>query len=167
MRLFRAFRATVLLVSAVLALGHADSSARADSYGYGGAFRPRSAVCNCTRYRSGFRHHHYRRFYARRFPGWLPATAMPPAPDYYNPLLPSTLDTAYDRAMTLHFRSPAVTDTYLAEPGWPPTPPVRGVFPYRVRAWGAVYDYDGLIGQYVALARYDARRIAAAVPIAP
>ena len=69
---------------------------------------------------------------------------MAEPPDPYNPYLPGTLDTAYDRAMTLHFRSPAVTDTYLSERGWPPTPPIRGLYPYRVRAWGAVYQYDGL-----------------------
>ena len=82
---------------------------------------------------------------------------------YYDPLLPSTLDTAYDRAMVLHFRSPAVTDTYLAD-AVPPTPPVHGIFPYRVRAWDGVYNYDGLIGEYVRLAPTDAALVTAPDP---
>jgi hypothetical protein len=169
MRLFSAIRATVLLVSTAAATSHADSLANADPASSGGIVRPRFAACDCPGYRWGLRQHHYRRSYARQFQGSGPAPELEPAepPDSYNPLLPSTYDTAYDRAMTLHFRSPAVTDTYLVEPGWPPTPPVRGVFPYRVRAWGGVYQYDGLVGQYIALAQSDARRVTAAVPIPP
>jgi hypothetical protein len=61
-----------------------------------------------------------------------------------------------------------VTGIYHAERGWPPTPPINGLYPYRVRAWGAVYQYDGLIGQYVALAQPDAARVApVAVQLVP
>ena len=166
MRLFSAIRATVLLASAAAATSYAERFANADSPGYG---RAQFASCDCPGYRGGWGQHRYRWSYARNFRGWepTPAFAPPPSPDYYNPLLPSTYDTGYDRVMTLHYRSPAVTDTYLAEPGWPPTPPVRGLFPYRVRAWGGVYQYDGVVGQYIALAQSDARRVLAAVPISP
>lgn len=169
MRLFRAIRATVLLVSTAAATSYTDSLANADSTGYGGISRMRAAACDCPGYRWGLRQHHYRSVHTRQFRDWPPVAEFAPhePTSSYNPLLPSTYDTAYDRAMTLHFRSPAVTDTYLAEPGWPPTPPVRGVFAYRVRAWGGVYQYDGLVGQYIALAQSDARRALAAVPIPP
>ena len=167
MRLSSAIRATALLVSAAAATIFPDSFAKADSAGYGGVLRTRYAACDCSGYR-GPRHHH-RWSYARQSRPWLPAPEFEPAepPDSYNALLPGTLDTAYDRAMTLHFRSAAVTDTYLAEPGRPPTPPARGLFAYRLRAWGGIYQYDGLVGQYIALAQSDARRVAAAVPISP
>lgn len=167
MHLSSAIRATALLVSTAAATIYADSAATADSAGYGSVFRARYAACDCSGYRGP--RHHYRWSYARRFRAWPPETGFEPVepPDTYNPLLPSTLDTAYDRAMTLHFRSPAVSGSYLAEPGWPATPPVRGLFAYRLRAWGGIYQYDGLIGQYVALAQSDASRVAGAVPIPP
>jgi hypothetical protein len=164
MRLFRAIRATVLLASAAAAPSYVVSLANADPGSY---TRARFAACDC--YGGGWHQHHYRWSDARNFRGWGPTPEFEPPqpPDYYNPMLPSAYDTAYDRAMTLHFRSPAVTNTYLAESGWPPTPPVRGLFPYRVRAWGGIYQYDGVIGQYVALAQSDARRVLAAVPNYP
>ena len=119
------------------------------------------AACNCPRpvYRPYRRWHPRRSFAARQHRSWYAVDEFVPAApaNYYNPSLPSTLDTAYDRALTLHFRSPAVTDTNLAEPGWPPTPPVRGLFPYQARAWGATYRYDGLVGQYIRLSQPDAR----------
>ncbi len=86
----------------------------------------------------------------------------PPPP--YNPLLPNPLDSAYDRGMTLHFRSKPVTGISIADPGYPPTPPIAGVVAYRIQAYGGVYQYDGLTGEYIALAQYDARR---AFPAAP
>lgn len=79
-------------------------------------------------------------------------------PAYYNTGIPSPYDTAYDRAMTLHFRSPFVTGLIDPEPGYPPTPAVFGVQPYRYRAGPAVYQYDGMIGEYVVLSQYDAAR---------
>ena len=67
--------------------------------------------------------------------------------------------------MTLHFRSPAVSGSYLVELGWPSTPPVLGIVPYRVRDERGVHQYDGLIGAYVVLARSDASRALAVVPL--
>ena len=117
---------------------------------HSGARRHRRSLATVRHYRSG------------------PDKAIAVAPDTYNPRLPSPFDTAYDRAMTLHFRSLAVTGTYRAERGWPPTPPIHGLYPYRVRAWGTVYQYDGMIGQYVALALPDAARVApVAVQLVP
>jgi len=119
------------------------------------------AACNCRRpvYRPYRRWHRQRSSAARQRWSWHAVDEfVPPAPaNYYNPLLPSTLDTAYDRAMVLHFRSPYVTDTDRIDPGWPPTPPVRGLFPYQARAWGATYQYDGLVGQYIRLSQLGAR----------
>jgi hypothetical protein len=88
--------------------------------------------------------------------------AVPPP---YNPLLPHPLDTAYDRGMVLHLRHPAVSGFRVVEPGYPPTPPIAGVLPYRVPAYAGVYQYDGLTGQYVRLAQRDAVR--SGVPIEP
>jgi hypothetical protein len=168
MRLFCAIRATVLLVCAAATASHADGLRSTDSIASTTVSHARIATCDCL---SPVYHRRYHpQAQLRQFRQWPPVAevAVAAPPDPYNPYLPGTLDTAYDRAMTLHFRSPAVTDTYLSERGWPPTPPVRGLFPYRVRAWGAVYQYDGLIGQYVALAQSDAGRVSAvAAPIAP
>ena len=53
-----------------------------------------------------------------------------------------------------------MTGTYRAEGALPPTPPIRGLYPYRVRAWSTVYQHDGLIvGQYVALAGPELARV--------
>ncbi len=113
--------------------------------------------CHCP----GVPHHHVRRLrhhYVRHW-GYPPPPAMPPpAPVEYNPLLPGPYDSAYDRAMVLHFRSPPVTGIYIADPGYPPTPPVHGVIPYRTGGGASVMQYDGAIGDYVQLARYDAER---------
>ena len=156
MRLIGALGAAVVLVCAAGATASADGP---PSGAYKAA-HARARVCNCPAlsYRWTERRHHYRQVQARQIRSWTAVAPIEPL-DAYNPVLPSPYDTAYDRAMVLHFRSPAVTDTYIAEPGFPPTPPVAGAFPYRVRAWGAVYEYDGMIGQYVALAQSDARRI--------
>jgi hypothetical protein len=168
MRLFCAIRATVLLVCAAASTSHAEGLRSTDSGGSGATPQARVAACNCPSpvYRSSVRRH-YAVGQSREWPSYSEVAVAEP-PDPYNPYLPGTLDTAYDRAMTLHFRSPAVTDTYRRERGEAPTPPIRGLYPYRVRAWGAVYQYDGLIGQYVALAQSDAGRVsAAAVPTYP
>jgi hypothetical protein len=163
MRLFCAIRATVLLVCAAATTSHADGLRSTDSSGAGSARQARLVACNCPVpvHRSTVRRQVFR---------YQEQVIVPPvAPaETYNPWLPATHDTAYDRAMTLHFRSPAVTDTYRAERGEAPTPPIYGVLPYRARAYGGVYQYDGLIGQYVALAQPDAARVAAvAVPWGP
>lgn len=164
MRLFCVIRATVLLVCAAATTSHADGLRRTDLSGSGATPQARVA-CNCPAYRSSVR-----RVQVRGYREWrsVSPVALPEPPDPYNPWLPGTHDTAYDRAMALHFRSPAVTDTYRSERGEAPMPPIHGLYPYRVRAWGGVYQYDGLIGQYVALAQPDASRVAAvAVPWGP
>jgi hypothetical protein len=170
MRLLTAIGAAALLACATAAPSRADS---VTSDNAADASLPRAAPAACDepgpRYRGTLHRTHRVRVHAgyarRRLPG--PPVAAFDADAYYNPLLPGTFDTAYDRAMVLHFRSPPVTDTYLAEPGFSPTPPVHGLFPYRMQAWGTVYDYDALIGQYVRLAPPDAARVAAAVPLRP
>ena len=65
--------------------------------------------------------------------------------------------------MMLHYRSPPVSGLYRPEPGYPATPPIYGVHPYRGQyAPGQpVFQYDGLIGEYVQLARNDPAQIAA------
>ncbi len=96
-------------------------------------------------------HRHVRR---HRHVAFLPPPAVI-APVYYNTGIPSPYDSAYDRAMVLHFRSPPVSGLYQPEMGWPPTPPVRGIQPYRVQAGGPLLQYDGMIGEYVRLAHDD------------
>jgi len=86
----------------------------------------------------------------------LPQMPFAPLP-VYNPLIPSPWDSAYDRVMTLHFRSPEVSGAYVGEPGYPHTPPVRGGQPYRVQSGTAVLQYDGMAGQYITLSQEDAR----------
>jgi hypothetical protein len=95
--------------------------------------------------------------------------AVAVAPPIYDPPIPSPYDTAYDRAMTLHFRSAEVSGTYTGEPGYPHIPPVASVQPYRGFSGATVLQYDGLTGEYIALAQADARRFLAALgpPIAP
>jgi hypothetical protein len=169
MRLFGA-SAILLLVCAAASVGHAEGMGVIQLAGDSTLPRAtRVPVCKCPGpiYHSGARRHRRSLATVRRYRAG-PYKAIAVAPDTYNPRLPSPFDTAYDRAMTLHFRSLAVTGTYRAERGWPPTPPIHGLYPYRVRAWGTVYQYDGMIGQYVALALPDAARVApVAVQLAP
>jgi hypothetical protein len=91
----------------------------------------------------------------------------PFVPVYYNPLLPSPYDTAYDRAIVLHFRSPPVSGLYRPEPGYPSTPPVLGVHYYRVQPGPVVLQYDGMVGQYVQLAQHDPAQVHAVPPPLP
>jgi hypothetical protein len=168
MRLFCA-SATLLLVCAAASVGHAEGMGVIQLAGDSTLRPTRAPVCKCLGpdYHSGARRHHRSRATVRRYRA-APYKAIAVAPDHYNPWLPGPFDTAYDRATTLHFRSLTVTGIYHAERGWPPTPPINGLYPYRVRAWGAVYQYDGLIGQYVALAQPDAARVApVAVQLVP
>ncbi len=122
------------------------------------------------------RHHrHYVRLHYRHRRHWWPMPAAlpypPPAavvPVYYNPPLPDPYDSAYDRAMTLHFRSPAVSGIQVLEPGFPPTPPIVPYQWYRVQAAGGpVLQYDGLTGQYIPLAQSDAAWLAVATSPPP
>ncbi len=160
---------TVISASVVIALTAGASGHTASAPAIAAAHatpKPRVAACDGPAYRHAVYRHRHVRFRAQSRRWWSAMEIAPPeTPDYYNPLLPSPYDTAYDRAMTLHFRSPAVSGSYFVELGWPPTPPVLGIVPYRVRDERAVYQYDGLIGAYVALARSDASRALAAVPL--
>ena len=83
--------------------------------------------CKCPRVRPQRVVRHYRRA-PKRVIAMLP---RPVARVYYNTGIPSPWDSAYDRAMTLHFRSPFVTAIVDPEPGYPHTPPVRPVAWYR------------------------------------
>ncbi len=104
-------------------------------------------------------HARYRRRWRRtRVAAIMPAPYRPAFAAYYNPLLPSPGDSAYNRAMVLHFRNPAVTGIYIDDPGYPATPPVVGIYPYRYQSGATVFQYDGITGQYIALSQYDARR---------
>jgi hypothetical protein len=90
--------------------------------------------------------------------------AVREAPDYYNFLVPSTYDPAYDRVMVDHFRYPVVTG--FNQP-WRPRPVWPGILPYRMQVAEGVLQYDGLIGRYVPLAHEDAALVAAALPPPP
>ncbi len=154
MRPFSVIAAAILLACAVPAASHAATSAATPAVSL-----PAKPGCPPARpHRVWHRRvwHHVRHW---KKPTRIVAMAPPPPPPpYYNPLLPSPLDSAYDRGMTLHFRSPPVTGIYTADPGYPPTPPIAGVVAYRVPAYLGVYQYDGLTGNYVRLAGYDAQR---------
>lgn len=165
MRMPIAIGATVLLGCAIAPSSRADTAAQAPILA--GAHRPLAAACDEPG--PGFRRHRrvsrHVRYVRRRL---APAPVAVVEASLYNPGLPGTLDPAYDRAMVLHYRSPEVSDIDRAEPGYSPTPPVHGLWPYRVHAWAGVYDYDAMVGQYVRLAAPDAARVAAAaVPLPP
>ena len=163
MRLFSTIGALVLIACTAPAPSRAatppaDASAAAE---------PSAPGCHCpqVQYRHARRPHRHVRRHVRGPIALLPA----PPPPLYDPPIPSLWDPAYDRAMTLHFRSPEVSGTYTGEPGFPHTPPVHGIQSYRVQKGDAVLQYDGLTGQYIQLAQVDALRAfppaaAAAVP---
>ncbi len=131
MRAFSAITAALLITFASPVVGHAASTEGATP-----AAKPAAPVCHCPQvHHRPVRHVRYHRHH-RRYRRPIPIAMMPPprvAP-YYNAAIPSPEDTAYDRAMVLHLRSPAVSGMYVAEPGYPPTPPVRGVQSYRIRS---------------------------------
>ncbi|HLY46827.1 MAG TPA: hypothetical protein VKQ73_14690 [Stellaceae bacterium] len=154
MRLLSAIIAGGVIAFALPATSHADGMPPT-------AAKP-APVANCPCLRPHRVVHHWRHV-ARR-----PIGVPPPYwPANYNPLLPSPLDSAYDRAMTLHFRSPPVSGEYPADPGYAPLPPVAGVAAYRVPAYAGVYQYDGLTGEYVRLAQWDAQRTGMLPPPPP
>ena len=168
MRVPIAIGAAVLLQCATAAPSRADSATTASAV----SKAQQAIVAACDEPGPGFHARPYRhkrvRYHARYVRRWLPP---PPVEVFetsaYNPGLPGTLDPAYDRAMVLHYRSPEVSDIDRAEPGFSPTPPVHGLWPYRVRAWEGVYEYDAMVGQYVRLAAPDAARVAAAAVSLP
>jgi hypothetical protein len=164
MRSVGAIIAASLHACALPATSRAAESPAAPASGSSGMTNPAAPVtCNCPPVHHvwrGHRHAHYHARHWRRRPAQSFAAAPPP----YNPLLPITTDTAYDRAMVLHYRSPVVTGRFVGDPGFPPTPPVNGVYPYRAQSGAAVYQFDGMANGYVALSQYDARRVG---PVAP
>ena len=167
MRAFSAIGAALALGWLIPATGHAETQPSAAAVN---TQLRQPAAASCDEPGPGYRPHrpvhrvvrHVRHRRPRRLAA-VPALPYPP-PIYYNTGIPSPYDTAYDRAMTLHFRSPFVTGLVDPEPGYPHTPPVLGVQPYRFRSGPAVYQYDGSIGEYVVLSAYDAAR---ALPPAP
>lgn len=161
MRPFSAMTAAFLLACAVPMPGHADGPPAASALA-----QPAAPGCNCPRVQRhhAWRAHRYVHHYARNWRRGSPALIARGLPVSYDPPIPSPWDTAYDRAMTLHFRSPEVSGIYVAEPGFPPTPPVRGIQHYRVQAGGAVFQYDGMADGYVQLAQRDAQRAFPTVP---
>ena len=148
MRPFSAMTAAFLFACAVPLPGRADGPPAPAA-----ASAQRAAPdCKCpqARPRRHVRHHVGQR--RHRVP--VPVAVAPP----YDPPIPSPWDSAYDRAMVLHFRSPAVSGYYRFEPGYPPTPPVFGIQHYRVPAGPVVFQYDGVTGEYIQLAQSDAQR---------
>ena len=170
MRLFSAIGAAFLIAGVAPATSHADTAPAVAAT----ASQPAAPGCHCpVKLTMGLHHRHagryagrphrHVRFHAGYWRRWRPAriaVAPPPFywPPYYNPPIPSPEDSAYDRGMTLLFRSPAVSGFYIAEPGYPPTPPILGVQPYRFQAGGAVFQYDGITGECIMLSQYDALR---------
>src|SRR5262249_10182371 len=121
-----------------------------------------SAAANCPCPRPHRPAHHWRHHVRHRVPAPLP----PPVAVWYDAPIPSPWDPAYDRAMVLHYRSPAVSGIHPAEPGYPPPPWVAGV-QSRLVEGAKVGDYDGMADAWVPLAQWDARRVLAAVPPPP
>ena len=155
MRPLGAITAAFLFACAIPLSGHAGGLPAAT----GATAQPPAFACDGPPARQAWRpHRHHVRHHAwHRRHGPAPRIAAAPPPPY-DPPIPSPWDSAYDRAMTLHFRSPAVTGSYLLEPGYPPTPPVLGIQHYRVPAGPVVFQYDGVTGQYIQLAQRDAQR---------
>jgi hypothetical protein len=133
--------------------------AGADGVPPGAKVAPPAPICNCPPVV-------HRRVHARVRHRRLPPAALVvrEGPDYYNFLVPSTYDPAYDRVMVDHFRYPVVTG--FNQP-WRPRPVWPGILPYRVQVAEGVLQYDGLIGRYVPLAHEDAALAAAALPPPP
>ena len=172
MRLLTTIGALVLFAVAAPAIGRAatppDTAATPEAAAVGVGSGMPAPGCRCPRiyHRHVWRRHWRGRFHVRRrvYPVAVAVAPLPP----YDPPIPAPWDTAYDRAMTLHFRSPVVSGTWTGEPGFAHTPAVFGIQAYRVPVGPAVMQYDGLIGDYVPLAQADARRaFPLIVPVPP
>lgn len=163
MRAFGAIGAAFLIACAVPAAGRAD----APGPGGGAAARPATPDCKCPQVqrRAAPPRRQHVRYRKHLHPPPIAVVPAPFTPVYYNPALPSPYDTAYDRGMVLHFRSPPVSGFYRPEPGFPPTPPIAGVHHYRVQPGPVVLQYDGLIGEYVQLAQNDPAQVHVAAPV--
>lgn len=146
-------------IGAVLLAGVAwMSPAGADVPAPGERVKRATPICNCPVV--------HRRTHARVHRRFVPppAVVVQEGPDFYNVLIPSTYDPAYDRVVVDHFRTPTVTG--YDEP-WRPKPVWPGILPYRAIAPEGIVQYDGLIGHYVQLAHADAARVAAPMPLPP
>jgi hypothetical protein len=162
MRPLSAIGAAFLIAFALPATSRADTPPAVAA-----AAQPSAPGCHCPGLRHARRPHrpaHYARYWRHWRPARVAMAPRAPIPADYDMPLPSPYDSAYDRAMTVHFRSPAVAGIYIADPGYPLTPPVVGLYPYRYQSGPTVFQYDGITGQYIALSQYDARR---ALPVAP
>jgi hypothetical protein len=92
---------------------------------------------------------------------------MAPSPPWpaYNPPIPSTDDSAYDRVMTQYMRAREWRGEYVVEPDYVPWPPVPGLPRFVVAAGGGVFEYDVMANGYVQLPQRDAQRaLAVAAP---
>jgi len=170
MRPFSLISAALLMACALPATSRAETQTAS-----GAAVMQPPAVAACDEpgprpQRVGRRDRHPRVYAHRRYRRcWAPLVVhhYPVWPAYCDAPIPAPWDPAYDRGMVLHFRSPPVSGVYIAEPGYPPTPPIRPFQPYRYVANGAVYQYDGITGDYIPLARRDAARVMAMLPAGP
>ena len=145
------------IAAIVLLAGMMPATSYADGPGPGAAPEAAKPGCRCPGVRHVRHYVRHRAYHARLRRGILVVPTVPVAA--YDPPLPSPWDTAYDRGMTLHFESAAVSRTYTGEPGWPPLPAIRSVGPYRKQVGGVVLQYDGMIGEYVQLAQADAHMV--------
>ena len=157
MRPLDAIAAGLMLACAVPAVGRADGYPPIPT-----AAAVAAPSCPCPPRHNVWRAHRVRH-YVRHWAPW-PPPPPPPVAVWYDPPIPSPWDPAYDRAMVLHYRSPWVSGIFLAEPGYPPTPPVHGVRHYRVVTGGTVVQYDGMADGYVPLSQWDSRQVVAAMP---
>lgn len=155
MRLFAAIAAMLFAACALPAAARADGMA------------PAAAMADCRCARVVVRHHEryvrrvvrHRRHYRRSL-----VAVVPRVPIYFAWMIPSPLNPGYDRAMVLLFRSPAVSGFYTDDPGYPVTPVVAGVAPYERRECCAVFQYDGMTGQYIQLSQADSAHAPPAPP---
>jgi hypothetical protein len=146
--------AALLLACAAPATSHADAPPVVAA-----APQPTARGCGCPvrQHRHAWRAAVHTRLYAGHWRRWWPApvaVVMPPppvayAPVYYNPVLPDEYDSAYDRTMTWHYRSPAVSGEYFPDREYPPPPPVWGGHRYRYWAGDQVFQYDGMADSYI------------------
>ena len=161
MRAFHVIGAAFLMAWAIPAASHADGTTAVNTVS-----APSAPGCHCPR--QAWRAHRHARFHARYWRHGRPVPIALAAPwPAYNPPIPSTYDSAYDRVMTQYARARELRGEYLIEPGYVPQPPLPGLPHFRVAAGGAVYEYDIIADGYVQLAQRDAQRALAAVAPTP
>jgi hypothetical protein len=82
----------------------------------------------------------------------------------YNPVIPNTHDSAYDRLLSEHFRNRIASGFHESADSKIIADSKSGFTSYRAVKAGRVLQYDGLLGRYVPLARGDGIPGAAATP---